>query len=413
MGAAKWCFVGALLCAIVWLSMDSIEWQVGQAVTRMIVSPLMTGKCPHLQEYFDLESTLEDLISEMILGTPYDSDVPVTSPTNKTRTPPDPPKESSMDGLKAMVHVHPFTWKGEENGKQVYEEDGVIQAQVVMAHGGLFYSLNTSLYTSEEYVYDILTYVGNLLSQFSIREPVPIKLLIDSVLGKLSPGDSSIPHMEMLLQKNYTTFELPAIRVSNTAYTFPPLPELSFTYNGSGHTAAGGITVEQYWTRDLFRKDVMCNFLNKDLMDYIYTAELYNIILSPLDSDPHPLVAAKLSVPAGRALTLDLHPVYGVPVGGRLDLQINMNITDQFSHQTPRHMTVPLMRIRVTVEALPTYLHQILQIAIILHLILKMVLTSIFFVFLVIGLYRLYKSVRHHKKYSLPTSSPLWLRLPV
>ncbi|KAK4315698.1 hypothetical protein Pmani_013097 [Petrolisthes manimaculis] len=315
-----------------------------------------------------------------------------------------------MDGLKAMVHVHPFTWKGEENGKQVYEEDGVIQAQVVMAHGGLFYSLNTSLYTSAEtqdqssifHFIDQFALVGNIMADSPIWKPVPIKLLIDTALEKLSPGDSSIPTKEMLLQKNYTTFELPTIRVSNTAYTFPPLPELSFTYNGSGHTAAGGITVEQYWTRDLFRKDVMCNFLNKDLMDYIYTAELYNFILSPLDSDPHPLVVAKLSVPAGRALTLDLHPVYGVPVGGRLDLQINMNITDQFSHQTPRHMTVPLMRIRVTVEALPTYLHQNLQIAITVHLILKMVLTSIFFVFLVIGVYCLFKYRNHTSSFDLP-----------
>ncbi|KAK4301691.1 hypothetical protein Pmani_026176 [Petrolisthes manimaculis] len=83
-------------------------------------------------------------------------------------------------------------------------------------------------------------------------------------------------------------------------------------------------------------------------------------MLSPLDSDPHPLVTVNLSVPSGRTLTLDLHPVFGVPVGGSLDLQININLTDQFTHWTPRQQTVPLVRLRATVEALPTTLHQII-----------------------------------------------------
>ncbi|KAK3889562.1 hypothetical protein Pcinc_006442 [Petrolisthes cinctipes] len=362
MAAAKWCFVGALLCVLVWVSVDPIEWHVSQEVVRRFVSPLMTGKCPHQPKSFDITRIINILVSELLTD---------TSSTNITETLPD---LSFMDGLKAMVHVHPFTWKGEENGKQVYKEDGVIQAQVVIAHGRLFYSLNTSLYTAEETLnYDYFSMVGNILSYLPINNPVPIKLFIDIALKKLSSGDNPIPHMEVLLQKNYTTLlDLPAIRVSTTNYTFPPLPELSFTYNSSGPTAAGGITVDQYWTGDLFRMDVLCNFLNENQMHTIHMAELFNFILSPLDSDPHPLVAAKLSVPAGRALTLDLHPIFGVPMGGRLDLQINMNITDQFSHQTPRQMTVPLIRNRVTVEALPTYLHQLLQIVITVHLIFKM-----------------------------------------
>ncbi|KAK4319266.1 hypothetical protein Pmani_009780 [Petrolisthes manimaculis] len=360
MAAAKWCFVVALLCVFVLLSVDPIVWLVSQEMIRRFVSPLMTGKCPPQPH-------------PNIWETPTRS-IPMAS--NKT----------FMDGLKAMVHVHSFIWTGEENGKQVYEEDGVIQAQVVMAHGSLFYSLNTSLYTAAETqvqsssppFVDYSVSVENILNDLPQRNPVPINLLINTALEMYLSGDSPIPHMEMLLQNNYTTFELPAIRVSNTTYTFPPLPQLSFTYDGSGPTAAGGITVDQYWTGDLFRKDVMCNFLNAYQMYIIDMAELYNCILSPLDSDPHPLVAAKLSVPAGRALTLDLHPVYGVPVGGRLDLQINMNITDQFSHQTPRHMTVPLLRIRVTVEALPTILHQYIQIAITVHLIFKMITEEYF-----------------------------------
>ncbi|KAK3889563.1 hypothetical protein Pcinc_006443 [Petrolisthes cinctipes] len=404
MAAAKWCFVGALLCVLVWVSVDPIEWHVSQEVIRRFVSPLMTGKCPHQQRSFDIETVLHNpIIWELITGQPDPA-------TNKTESPPD---LSLMDGLKAMVHVHPFTWKGEENGKQVYKEDGVIQAQVVIAHGRLFYSLNTSLYTAGETqgewsffdYYDQFVMVANILGDLPINKPVPIKLLIDTALEKLSSGDNPNPHMEVLLQKNYTTLlDLPAIRVSTTNYTFPPLPELSFTYDSSGPTAAGGITVDQYWTGDLFRMDVLCNFLNENQMYIIDMAELYNFILSPLDSDPHPLVAAKLSVPAGRALTLDLHPIFGVPMGGRLDLQINMNITDQFSHQTPRQMTVPLIRNRVTVEALPTYLHQLLQIVITVHLIFKMVLISIFLVFLVTGLFHHFK-YRHHEKYSVPTSS--------
>ncbi|KAK4319263.1 hypothetical protein Pmani_009777 [Petrolisthes manimaculis] len=366
MAAAKWCFVVAILCVFVLLSVDPIVWLVSQEMIRSVISPLMTGKCPHQPNTIIWE-----------LPTRW---IPMSS-TNKAGTPPTSSNKTFMDGLKAMVHVHSFIWTGEENGKQVYEEDGVIQAQVVMAHGGLFYSLNTSLFpaaeTQGQSSYLLWLKIGllttSIRNDFPLWNPVPINLLINTALEMYLSGDSPIPHMEMLLQNNYTTFELPAIRVSNTTYTFPPLPQLSFTYDGSGPTAAGGITVDQYWTGDLFRKDVMCNFLNAYQMQIIDMAELYNCILSPLDSDPHPLVAAKLSVPAGRALTLDLHPVYGVPVGGRLDLQINMNITDQFSHQTPRQMTVPLLRIRVTVEALPTILHQYIQIAITVHLIFKMV----------------------------------------
>ncbi|KAK3849056.1 hypothetical protein Pcinc_044173 [Petrolisthes cinctipes] len=302
--------VGASFCVLLWLTVDNIEWQVGQEMIRKLASPSMTGECPPQERSVKISNIVDNKVFFGIMDGLMQPNI----------TQPD---MCFLDGLKATLHIHPFTWKGGKNGKQVYDEDGDIQVKVVIANGRLYHMTNTSLYTAAETKFqwifsDILEtveMVGNLLREKPFKKPFPIKTYIDMALAKLPPSDTQTPHMEMLKQSNYTTLlELPAIRIANTSYTFPPLPELSFTYDGSGPTAAGGIKVERYWTRNLFRKDILCNFMNQDQMHILNVTELYMFSVSPLDTDPHPLVTANLSVPSGRALTLDLHPVLGINI---------------------------------------------------------------------------------------------------